>query len=89
MQATVLVLLLSGEGTSRHLCFVSSMCEKLVWVHKFLHLTSYFKHSGCKLLSSQSAFLCYVFHVMRITGFRVVLGSDGCYDYSISQDKEF
>lgn len=41
----VLVLLLSGEGISRLLCFVSSMCEKLACDHRFPHLTSFFVHS--------------------------------------------
>ena len=87
----VLVLLLSGEGISRHLCFVSSMCEKLAWVHRFLHLTSFFVHSDY-LFSGQGVFLVLsdlCFSVMWITGIWVVLGSGGCYDCSISQDKEF
>ena len=89
MQATVLVLLLSGEGTSRHLCFVSSMCEKLVWVHKFLHLTSYFKHPDY-LFGNQGVFSGLICSgVMWITGVWVVLGSGGCYDCFISQDREF
>ena len=33
--------------------------------------------------------LAYVLCVMRIADFWVVLGSGGCYDYSISQDREF
>lgn len=89
MQATVLVLLLSGEGTSRHLCFVSSMCEKLAWDHRFPHLTSFFMHPDYQIGNQGifSGLICS--SVIWITGFWVVLGSDGCYDYSISQDKEF
>jgi len=60
----MLVLLLSGEGTSRHLCFVSSMCEKLAWVHRFLHLTLSFKRSDSLPIDNQSAFFLFWFSVM-------------------------
>ena len=85
----MLVLLLSGEGTSRHLCFVSSMCEKLAWVHRFLHLTSSFLSTLAACLVVRVFLLAYVLCVIWITDFWVVLGLGGCYDYSISQDREF